>query len=83
MFRLWAKEFKDNRMLRDTVVCDGTEDTRTHKVFHALDQVCHEFDLSQPVWLDSNIREFQQQMCIRDSLCIVDSFVHDVTSPIR
>ena len=21
MFRLWGKEFKDNRMLRDTVIC--------------------------------------------------------------
>ena len=75
MFRLWAKEFKDNRMLRDTVVCDGTEDTRTHKVFHALDQVCHEFDLSQPVWLDSNIREFQRHDRTRFSQ---DSFIEHI-----
>ena len=25
----------------------------------ALDEICHEFDLSQPIWLDSNIRYFQ------------------------
>ena len=31
MFRLWGKEFKDNRMLRDIVICDETDDTRTHK----------------------------------------------------
>ena len=31
MFRLWAKEFKDNRMLRDTVICDDSDETRTHK----------------------------------------------------
>ena len=37
MFRLWGKEFKDNRMLCDTVICDETDDTRTHKIFHALD----------------------------------------------
>ena len=24
MFRLWGKEFKENRMLRDTVICDDT-----------------------------------------------------------
>ena len=24
MFRLWAKEFKDNRMLRDTTICDDS-----------------------------------------------------------
>ena len=36
MFRLWAKEFKDNRMIRDTTIEDSSEDTRTHKVFRAL-----------------------------------------------
>ena len=36
MFRLWGKEFKDNRMLRDTVICDDTDDTRTHKIFMRL-----------------------------------------------
>ena len=24
MFRLWGKEFKENRLLRDTVICDET-----------------------------------------------------------
>ena len=28
MFRLWGKEFKENRLLRDTVICDETTDTR-------------------------------------------------------
>ena len=32
MFRLWGKEFKDNHMLRDTVICDDTDDTRTHTI---------------------------------------------------
>ncbi len=27
MFRLWGKEFKDNRMLRDTVICDDSDET--------------------------------------------------------
>lgn len=45
MFRLWAKEFKDNRMLRDTTICDDSDETRTHKVFHALEEVCYVFDL--------------------------------------
>ena len=59
MFRLWGKEFKDNRMLRDTVICDDTDDTRTHKIFNALDQICYQFDLSKPIWLDSTISEFK------------------------
>ncbi len=60
MFRLWAKEFKDNRLVRDTVICDDSTDTRTHKIFHALDTVCREFDLSSPIWLDSTISEFKR-----------------------
>ena len=52
MFRLWGKEFKDNRMVRDTVICDDTDDTRTHKIFNALDAICYEFDLSKPIcWM--------------------------------
>ena len=30
MFRLWGKEYKDNRLVRDIVICDDTDDTRTH-----------------------------------------------------
>ena len=43
MFRLWAKEFKDNRMLKsihwDMVICDDSDDLygMTHKIFNALD----------------------------------------------
>ena len=36
MFRLWAKEFKDNKMLQDMVVeNDCTQQTCTEKVFAA------------------------------------------------
>ena len=59
MFRLWGKEFKDNRMLRDTVICDDSDETRTHKIFNALEEICYEFDLSKPIWLDVTIAEFQ------------------------
>ena len=47
MFRLWGKEIKDNHMLRDTVICDDTDDTRTHKIFNALDSICYEFDFKR------------------------------------
>ena len=60
MFRLWGKMFKDNKMLRDTVICDESNDTRTHKIFHALDEICQEFDLSKPIWLDSTVKDFQK-----------------------
>lgn len=60
MFRLWAKEFQDNHLVRDITICDDSEDTRTHKVFRAIDAVCLEFDLSKPIWLDKTISDFQR-----------------------
>lgn len=60
MFRLWARIFKNNHMLKDTVVCDSSQDTRTHKVFRALETVCYEFDLGKPIWLDATINEFKR-----------------------
>ena len=62
MFRLWAKEFKDNRLLKDITISDMAEDkSRTKKVFDAVDEVCYEFDLSRPVWLEKNINEFKRR----------------------
>lgn len=57
--RLWAKIFTDNHLVKDFLVEDYNKDTRTHKVFNALDEICQYFDLSQPIWLDSNISDFQ------------------------
>ena len=60
MFRVWAKIWKENKLIEDTVIEDGSKDTRTHKIFHALEQACYEFDLSVPIWLDSNVEEFKR-----------------------
>jgi hypothetical protein len=60
MFRVWGKLWKDNRMIADTVVEDPSSDTRTHKVFRALEEMCYTFDLGKPIWLDSTIREFKR-----------------------
>lgn len=65
MFRLWAKIFKDNRLIRDTVICDDSNDTRTHKIFHAIDEICNQFDLGKPIWLDATIAEFQKHDKVR------------------
>lgn len=60
MFRLWGKIWQDNHLLRDMVIEEESDDTRTHKIFRALDEICHEFDLSKPIWLDKNISEFKR-----------------------
>ncbi len=66
MFRLWARIFKDNRMLKDTVICNDADDTRTHKVFHAIEEVCYQFDLGKPIWLDATVAEFTQDNFIEN-----------------
>ena len=60
MFRLWAKLFKDNHLLKDTMIVDEREDTRTHKIFRALEEACYQFDLGKPIWLDATIAEFKK-----------------------
>ena len=60
MFRMWGKLWKDNHLLRDTVAANGDYSmSRTSMVFQALDEICREFDLGQPIWLDSNIKDFK------------------------
>lgn len=60
MFRLWAKIYTNNHLMQDMVIEDSGSDTRTHKVFHALEQVCYSFDLSKPIWLDKTIKDFKR-----------------------
>lgn len=73
--RIWAKLFSDNHMLQDTVVESNDQDTRTHKVFRAMEEICRRFDLGQPIWLDKNITEFKRQAKTR---FYQDSFIESV-----
>lgn len=75
MFRVWAKEFNDNHLLRDITICNDKDDTRTHKVFDALEEVCYAFDLGKPIWLDNNVREFKSHGKTRFHQ---DSFVESI-----
>ncbi len=75
MFRLWGRIFQKNRMLKDIVIPDNSDCSRTAKVVHAVEAVCREFDLAQPIWLDSNIREFQLRSKTRFS---ADNFIEAV-----
>lgn len=76
MFRIWIKIFKDNRLKNDTVIIENSPDmSRTEKIFHALSEGCTFFDLSQPIWLDANIREFKRHNKTRFTK---DNFVEDI-----
>ena len=75
MFRMWGKIWKDNHLLRDIVIENNKEDTRTHKVFEALDEICYAFDLGKPIWLDSTIQEFKRHSKAR---FYQDNFIEEI-----
>ena len=55
---------------------DTSDASRTQKVFHALDEICNEFDLGKPIWLETNIREFQRHAKTRFHQ---DSFIEEIS----
>ena len=73
--RVWGKIWKDGHMLRDTVVEDVSDDTRTHKIFRLLEEISMEFDLEKPIWLDSNVAEFKRTSKTKFT---ADSFIEEI-----
>lgn len=58
------------------VVCNDNPDmNRTKKVFSALDEACHAFDLQIPAWLDININDFKK---FNKARFTQDSFVEHI-----
>ena len=76
MFRMWGKLIKDNHLLKDITACRSDySQSRTQMVFDCLDEICYEFDLSKPIWLDVNINEFKRHSKAR---FYQDSFVDSI-----
>lgn len=73
--RIWFKMIKGTHLLRDTTITDESEETRTHKIFQAIEAVCYEFDLGKPIWLDANIAEFKRHAKTRFTK---DCFVEEI-----
>jgi len=75
MLRIWIKEIKNNHLIKDVTIEDDSDDTRTHKVLNCLAKACNELDIMQPIWLDSNIRDFKKYARTR---FIQDSFMEEI-----
>lgn len=73
--RIWFKLWKNSHMVGTETVEDNTDETRTHKVFSALDEACRRFDLEKPIWLDSNVEEFQRRARTRFTS---DNFIEEI-----
>lgn len=76
MFRLWGKIYHNNHLLNDVVVCREEQDTRTHKIMNALSDICYEFDLEQPIWLEQNVNDFKRNSKTRFT---ADSFIENIS----
>ena len=64
------------RARKDMVVCNEDKElNRTRKIFAAIEEVCNEFDLSRPIWLDNNIAEFKKHDKVRFNK---DNFIDDI-----
>ena len=68
MFRMWCKLFDDRgHLIKDTVIKNADSDlNRTRKIFAAIHDACYEFDLAEPIWLDSNVSEFTKDNFVED-----------------
>ncbi len=62
-------------MIRDEVITNSENDTRTHKVFDAIDRISYDFDIGRPIWLDSNISDFKRFSKVR---FYQDSFIEEI-----
>lgn len=74
--RVWVKVF-DNKthMINSETIENYSDETRTHKIFQALEEACYRMDLGKPIWLDSNIEEFKRMAKTR---FYQDNFVEEI-----
>lgn len=76
MFRMWGKIIKDTRIIQDTVICISDYSlSRTDMVFQALEDMCYQFDLEKPLWLEATIGEFKQHSKARFTS---DNFIEQI-----
>ena len=76
MFRLWTKIIVSGKIVKNmTIENPNSSLNRTKKIFSALDEVCYAYDLSKPLWLDKNIREFKKNSRTRFTK---DNFVDEI-----
>ena len=75
MFRLWGKLVKDNRIIESETINRPEEDTRTHKIFNSIEELCKIWDLGNPIWLESTIADFKKHAKAR---FYQDNFIEEI-----
>lgn len=77
MFRLWCKIWdSDRHIIKQTVIENAdTGLNRTKKIFEGIKEACYQFDLCEPIWLESNIAEFKRHSKVS---FIQDNFIEAI-----
>ena len=70
MPRLWARIIRKHRIERQ-----ATQECRYDEVEDALTELCREFDIPRPIWLDKHYREYGE---FRRTQFLPEHFVEDV-----
>ena len=73
--RIWIKEIRDTHLIKDITVENYEAQSRTAKVFAALEEAAKAFDLSVPIWLSVNIEDFKRNGKARFTQ---DSFIEPI-----
>ena len=72
---IWFTKWEKGHRVGETTITDDSTETRTHKIFSALDEACRRFDLSRPIWLDVTVEDFKRDAKAR---FYAESFIDDV-----
>ena len=70
MSRLWAKVIRKNRIERQATI-----ECRYEDVDEALTELCRDFDIPRPIWLDKHRREYED---FRRTRFLPEHFMEDV-----
>lgn len=75
MFRMWVKVWNENHLVKDMVYENDKNIRRTEKVLDGLREACEKWDMTSPIWLDVNIKDFKRHSRCRFNK---DSFVEAI-----
>ncbi|MEG2540088.1 MAG: hypothetical protein RSA01_10885, partial [Clostridium sp.] len=59
--RLWGKLIKDNKLISQVEYTYEYDDIEyQQQLTYCITEICREFDIQKPYWLNSNLREYNK-----------------------
>ncbi len=75
MFRMWLKQVKGGKIVKELTYSHPEETNRTAKIFKGLEEACGAWELAIPIWLPANIEEFKRHARCR---FLQDNFIESI-----